>query len=92
MEDIGNMFTTYSNNSLEMDIPITALTTGSTSPLTTMAIQQIALLPEYPRTSINGHTFCVEVDRARATPDMVLEDALQVRIYSKRVYNLLTLL
>ncbi|KAF1977132.1 hypothetical protein BU23DRAFT_596618, partial [Bimuria novae-zelandiae CBS 107.79] len=64
--------------------PLTVLTTGTTSPLTTMTLTQIALLPEYPQTSVNGYTFCVHVDPKRATPELVLQDALQFQYCRKQ--------
>ncbi|KAF1970941.1 hypothetical protein BU23DRAFT_570211 [Bimuria novae-zelandiae CBS 107.79] len=64
--------------------PLTILTTGTTSPLTTMTLTQIALLPEYPQTSVNGYTFCVHVDPKRATPELVLQDALQFQYCRKQ--------
>lgn len=54
------------------------LTSSSTNPLTTSVIEHIALLPEYPRTSRNGYTYCVNIDENRATQKEVLLDVMQV--------------
>ncbi|KAI8930747.1 hypothetical protein NX059_012355 [Plenodomus lindquistii] len=82
-QDEGWLEAEESDDDETSSLPLTLLTSGTHSPLTTTAISHVALLPEYPRTSQTGYTFCVYIDPARDSPKQVLQDALEFQYCRK---------
>lgn len=56
---------------------LTVLTSSAAVPLRTARIQQVQVLPEYPRTLPSGYTYCVSTDKTQI--EEVLQEALAVR-------------